>query len=113
MQLALTTHSSAGRARGVASAVQRREALGGVADEVSLAHAHPSTPHHTFAACAESDARRRGIRRLVLLTTRTADWFQQRGFAPAGVAHASELLPDERRARVDASRNSQLYSKLL
>jgi len=50
---------------------------------------------------------------LVLLTTRTADWFEQRGFKPAGVAHLSVLLPNDRRARVDPSRNSQLFSKLL
>lgn len=52
-----------------------------------------------------------GIQRLVLLTTRTADWFQQRGFEPAGVAHDSLLLPDSRRLKVDASRNSQLFAK--
>lgn len=28
----------------------------------------------------EQDARARGVRRLVLLTTRTADWFEQRDF---------------------------------
>jgi amino-acid N-acetyltransferase len=47
----------------------------------------------------------------VLLTTRTADWFEQRGFKPAGAAHLSLLLPDARRQRVDGSRNSQLFSK--
>lgn len=61
----------------------------------------------------EADARRRGIQRLVLLTTRTADWFQQRGFAAAGPAHSSPLLPAARRDRIDAARNSQLYSKEL
>ena len=61
----------------------------------------------------ESDARNKGIQRLVLLTTRTADWFEQRGFTHAGQAHASALLPEDRRAKVDATRNSQLYTKTL
>ncbi|EFN52161.1 hypothetical protein CHLNCDRAFT_7287, partial [Chlorella variabilis] len=59
----------------------------------------------------ESDAAQCGIQRLVLLTTRTADWFEQRGFKPAGAAHLSQLLPPERRQRIDPLRNSQLYSK--
>lgn len=54
-----------------------------------------------------------GISVLVLLTTRTADWFQQRGFHSAGVAHESTLLPQSRRKAIDASRNSQLYYKYL
>lgn len=61
----------------------------------------------------ESEARGKGIHRLVLLTTRTADWFEQRGFSAAGQAHASDLLPEARRAKVDPSRNSQLYTKTL
>jgi amino-acid N-acetyltransferase len=61
----------------------------------------------------ESDARTKGIQRLVLLTTRTADWFEQRGFVWAGQAHASDLLPEQRRGKVDPSRNSQLYTKTM
>jgi amino-acid N-acetyltransferase len=61
----------------------------------------------------ESDARVKGIQRLVLLTTRTADWFEQRGFVAGGPAHSSDLLPEKRRGRVDPSRNSQLYTKTL
>ena len=61
----------------------------------------------------ESDARAKGIQRLVLLTTRTADWFEQRGFNWAGQAHVSDLLPESRRTKVDPSRNSQLYTKTL
>ena len=59
----------------------------------------------------ESEARGKGIHRLVLLTTRTADWFEQRGFTPAGQAHASDLLPEAMRTKVDTTRNSQLYTK--
>ena len=54
-----------------------------------------------------------GIERLMLLTTRTADWFQQRAFTLEGTAHSSKLLPPDRRARVNAARNSRLYSKKL
>ncbi|GIL81500.1 hypothetical protein Vretimale_1003 [Volvox reticuliferus] len=59
----------------------------------------------------EQDARSRGIQRLVLLTTRTADWFEQRDFRWQGAAYASELLPLPRRARINPARNSQLYVK--
>lgn len=37
--------------------------------------------------------------------------FEARGFQRAGQAHASPLLPAERRARVNAARNSQLFVK--
>lgn len=70
-------------------------------------------PHACPDMAAESDAAQCGIQRLVLLTTRTADWFEQRGFKPAGAAHLSQLLPPERRQRIDPLRNSQLYSKLV
>ena len=63
---------------------------------------------------AEQEARRLGIRRLVLLTTRTADWFEQRDFVYSG--HASEsrgFLPEARRAKINPARNSQLYVKEL
>jgi amino-acid N-acetyltransferase len=61
--------------------------------------------------CPPQEARQRGIDRLVLLTTRTADWFTQRDFKPAGPAWCSELLPAARRARINPARNSQLYVK--
>lgn len=59
----------------------------------------------------EQSARTRGMQRLVLLTTRTADWFIQRDFKPAGCAHESSLLPESRRLLIDPARNSQLYYK--
>ncbi len=63
---------------------------------MGLRHKAPASPP------AEQQSRRQGVRRLVLLTTRTADWFQQRGFSPAGAAHTSDLLPPSRRAKVPA-----------
>jgi amino-acid N-acetyltransferase len=65
-----------------------------------------------FSAPAQ-DARNRGFDRLVLLTTRTADWFMQRDFKLAGPAWCSELLPPSRRSQVNPARNSQLYYKNL
>jgi amino-acid N-acetyltransferase len=59
----------------------------------------------------ELRARAGGAKRLFLLTTRTADWFQQRGFAPAGRAAGNSLLPRGR--EVDAARNSLLFVKSL
>jgi len=50
---------------------------------------------------------------LVLMTTRTADWFMQRGFRGEGVAYESDLLPAARREEIDKRRNSQLYFKRL
>lgn len=67
----------------------------------------------TLLEYVEDKANAAGIDRLVLLTTRTADWFQQRGFEPAGVAHSSNLLPASRRKVIDSTRNSQLYFKIL
>uniref|UniRef100_A0A7R9V5J8 N-acetyltransferase domain-containing protein n=2 Tax=Chlamydomonas euryale TaxID=1486919 RepID=A0A7R9V5J8_9CHLO len=61
----------------------------------------------------EQDARAAGVNRLVLLTTRTADWFEQRDFMHSGPAYASTLLPEARRVRIDPARNSQLYVKQL
>jgi len=61
----------------------------------------------------EEEAMSRGLTHLVLLTTRTADWFMQRGFQHAGSAHESDMLPPSRQARVVPGRNSQLYFKEL
>lgn len=61
----------------------------------------------------EQSARMRGIQRLVLLTTRTADWFMQRDFKSAGIAHDSSMLPESRRAVIDPARNSQLFCKAI
>jgi len=52
-----------------------------------------------------------GAKRLFLLTTRAADWFQARGFRAAGRAAGSAELPAGR--EVDAARNSLLFVKTL
>lgn len=48
----------------------------------------------------EQKAREQGYDYLVLLTTRTADWFCCRGFKEAGVAFEAEILPASRREKV-------------
>lgn len=53
------------------------------------------------------------VRDLVIMTTRTADWFIHRGFVSQGPAHASSKLPQTRRQSIDPNRNSQLYVKTL
>ncbi|KAK3224510.1 hypothetical protein Dsin_011535 [Dipteronia sinensis] len=50
-----------------------------------------------------------GLERLFLLTTRTADWFKSRGFMECSI----EMIPDERRKRINLSRNSKYYMKKL
>ena len=57
----------------------------------------------------ESRARRAGVDRLYVLTTRTAHWFVERGFAAATLAD----LPDQRREMYNYQRNSQVFIKTL
>jgi amino-acid N-acetyltransferase len=49
-------------------------------------------------------ARTAGLRRVFVLTTQTADWFQAHGFSPASV----NLIPKERQAVYDRERNSRV-----
>ncbi len=55
----------------------------------------------------ERRARRRGLGRLFVLTTRAEHWFRERGFEPAG----AQALPAERRALYDATRGSKVLVK--
>jgi amino-acid N-acetyltransferase len=50
-----------------------------------------------------------GLERLFLLTTRTADWFVQRGFVEGSLGD----LPEGRRTRVNTSRGSKVFVKEL
>lgn len=67
----------------------------------------------TLLQFLEERSRSSGTKILILLTTRTADWFQQRGFTAAGAAHSSDIIPLHRRNEIDPSRNSQLYYKII
>lgn len=92
-----------------------RNARGELTAEVGAVCVHPDYRGggrgDSLLQYLEEEARAQGVEQLLLLTTRTADWFEQRGFALAGPAHLSQLLPEDRRTRVKAERNSQLYSK--
>jgi len=57
----------------------------------------------------EAVARAGGIDRLFVLTTQTAHWFRERGFAPARLTD----LPMEKQALYNYQRNSQVYVKPL
>jgi amino-acid N-acetyltransferase len=57
----------------------------------------------------ESRALKHGINRLVVLTTRTAHWFRERGFLPGDTSH----LPDARKALYNYQRNSKVFYKPL
>ena len=50
-----------------------------------------------------------GLTHLFTLTTRTAHWFRERGFAPGGL----DNLPVARRATWTSARNSQVYVKTI
>ncbi len=57
----------------------------------------------------ESRARQMGLNTLFVLTTRTAHWFRERGFAPSGV----ERLPSARASLYNYQRNSKIFEKPL
>ncbi|GMI94111.1 N-acetyl-l-glutamate synthase 1 [Hibiscus trionum] len=50
-----------------------------------------------------------GLDMLFLLTTRTADWFVRRGFTECTI----DMIPEERRKRINLSRKSKYYIKKL
>ncbi|GAA0789750.1 amino-acid N-acetyltransferase [Marinobacterium sediminicola] len=60
-------------------------------------------------AAIEAQARALGLQRLFVLTTRTAHWFVERGFAPAEL----EQLPQEKKALYNFQRNSKVFFKPL
>jgi amino-acid N-acetyltransferase len=57
----------------------------------------------------EERARRQGVERLFVLTTRTAHWFIERGFAAAGV----ENLPQAKQGLYNYQRRSKVFIKAL
>jgi len=57
----------------------------------------------------EREARAAGLRRVFVLTTHTAHWFQERGFVPAPL----EALPMARRKLYNYKRNSKVFIKEL
>ncbi|KAJ4963884.1 hypothetical protein NE237_023823 [Protea cynaroides] len=57
----------------------------------------------------EKKASSLGLERLFLLTTRTADWFVRRGFSGCSI----EFIPEARRKKINLSRRSKYYMKVL
>ena len=57
----------------------------------------------------EQRARAMGLKKLFVLTTRTAHWFRERGFEPSSV----ERLPAARASLYNFQRNSQVFEKPL
>ncbi|EFJ09984.1 hypothetical protein SELMODRAFT_235633 [Selaginella moellendorffii] len=57
----------------------------------------------------ERKAARTGLEKLFLLTTRTADWFVHRGFSECTI----DDLPAAKRSKVNLSRGSKYYMKIL
>ena len=57
----------------------------------------------------EARARKQKLKRLFVLTTRTAHWFLERGFAEAGVAE----LPELKRELYNYQRRSKVFAKAL
>lgn len=57
----------------------------------------------------EARARALGLERLFVLTTRTAHWFQERGFEPSSLAR----LPEARASLYNYQRNSKIFEKAL
>ncbi len=60
-------------------------------------------------AALESKASALGLKRVFVLTTRTAHWFQEQGFVQAGL----EQLPPKKQALYNFQRNSKVFSKEL
>jgi amino-acid N-acetyltransferase len=57
----------------------------------------------------EREARQQGIKRIFVLTTRTAHWFQERGFISADLAS----LPIARQTLYNYQRRSKVFIKEL
>ncbi|PIA64957.1 hypothetical protein AQUCO_00100431v1 [Aquilegia coerulea] len=57
----------------------------------------------------ENKASSIGLQKVFLLTTRTADWFVKRGFSECSI----DLIPEARRKRINLSRRSKYYMKVL
>ncbi|KAJ4714711.1 Amino acid acetyltransferase(N-acetylglutamate synthase)-like protein [Melia azedarach] len=57
----------------------------------------------------EKKASSLGLEMLFLLTTRTADWFKSRGFRECSI----DMIPEEKRKKINLSRNSKYYMKKL
>lgn len=83
----------------------------GQAGELACVAVHPdyrnSKRGRQMLEHVERRARQQGISDLFVLTTQTAHWFQELGFAPAAVGD----LPGERKSLYNYQRNSKVFRK--
>jgi len=81
------------------------------AGELACVSVHPDYQREGRAAAllkrVEAQARRRGLKRLFSLTTRTPHWFIEHGFTPAGF----DDLPVRRQSLYNFQRNSLVLVK--
>ncbi len=86
---------------------------GSAAGELACLAVHPDYRHggrgDELLERIEHRARQQGLTTLFVLTTRTAHWFQERGFQPSGV----ERLPAARASLYNFQRNSRVFEKTL
>eukprot|EP00898_Chlorokybus_atmophyticus_P002772 jgi/Chlat1/3496/Chrsp23S03683 len=94
---ALMTYSSVGAGEVGAFAVSKEKRGEGLGD--------------SLLDYLEQRALDRGLKRMFLLTTRTADWFCQRGFEPVPKHLVTRVVPPERLLRMHPGRNSQVFVK--
>ncbi len=60
-------------------------------------------------ASIEAEAKHQGVRQLFVLTTRTSQWFEERGFKPASI----DALPQAKQQLYNYQRNSKVFIKTL
>ncbi len=81
--------------------------------ELACLAVHPQYRHggrgDTLLEQIEQQARQLGLKSLFVLTTRTADWFQERGFLPCTI----DQLPDQKASLYNFQRNSKVFIKTL
>jgi amino-acid N-acetyltransferase len=87
----------------------RREALAELACLAVHADYRNEGRGDALLQAIEQRALRYGINRLVVLTTRTAHWFRERGFLPGDTSN----LPDSRKLLYNYQRNSKVFYKPL
>ena len=87
----------------------RKQALAELACLAVHADYHNAGRGEALLNAIESRARQVGIRKLVVLTTRTAHWFRERGF----VSGDKSDLPAQKKALYNYQRNSKVFYKLL
>lgn len=79
--------------------------------ELACLAVHPDYAKHgrgdSLLSQVERQAAQQGVRRLFVLTTQTAHWFQERGFVPARAAD----LPVRRQAMINDQRGAKVYIK--